>query len=37
MNNGPAATAFFQRYEQKYLLDTSQYHEIITVLNEYAC
>jgi hypothetical protein len=37
MNNGHGVTAFFQRYEQKYLLNTFQYHEIITVLNEYAC
>jgi hypothetical protein len=33
MNNEPAATAFFQRYEQKYLLSTFQYRELLALLH----
>jgi SPX domain protein involved in polyphosphate accumulation len=33
MNNEPAAAAFFQRYEQKYLLNTSQYRELLALLH----
>jgi hypothetical protein len=36
MNKGLAATAFFQRYEQKYLLDTFQYHEFLSFLDGFA-
>jgi hypothetical protein len=37
MDGQPAVTAFIQRYEQKYLLDTFQYHEFLDVLKGYAC
>jgi hypothetical protein len=37
MNTRFAAANFFQRHEQKYLLDTFQYQEMIDVLNDYAC
>ncbi|MDR1618117.1 MAG: polyphosphate polymerase domain-containing protein [Treponema sp.] len=33
MENSLAVTVFFQRYEQKYLLDTSQYHEFLKLLD----
>jgi hypothetical protein len=33
MNNSPGVTTFFQRYEQKYLLNTIQYHEFLNVLS----
>jgi hypothetical protein len=35
MDNPLAATAFFQRYEQKYLLDAFQYAQFMSVLNEF--
>jgi hypothetical protein len=37
MNRQPAAAAFIRRHEQKYLLDTFQYHAFLDVLNGYAC
>jgi hypothetical protein len=37
MNKDPAAAAFFQRYEQKYLLNTFQYHELLALLNGFVC
>jgi hypothetical protein len=37
MNNSFPDTAFFQRHEQKYLLDTFQYAQFTSVLNEFAC
>jgi hypothetical protein len=33
MGNGFSGTAYFQRYEQKYLLNPFQYHELLDILN----
>jgi hypothetical protein len=37
MDNPLAVTVFFQRYEQKYLLDAFQYYQFMSVLNEFVC
>jgi hypothetical protein len=37
MDKRTAVTAFFQRYEQKYLMDVFQYTQFISVLNDFAC
>jgi hypothetical protein len=35
MKTAPEPTAYFQRYEQKYLLNPAQYHAVVGILNEH--
>jgi hypothetical protein len=36
MENYPGLTAYFQRYEQKYLLNPAQYHAVVNILKDHA-
>jgi SPX domain protein involved in polyphosphate accumulation len=37
VKNHLSVAAYFQRYEQKYLLNAFQYREVLDIINEFAC